>query len=110
MTDNPPSAQAWEPQIEPRAAKPSSKSFPVGLTIAAAIALAILVGLGVWQLQRLKWKEALLAGIARAEAAPARPIGPILEALARGRDETFVRVAVTCPGLTHAAFLELYSL
>ena len=37
-------------------------------------ALAILVGLGVWQLQRLAWKEALIAEVsARAGAAPVAP-------------------------------------
>src|SRR4051812_49722726 len=43
------------------------RSFPVGLTIAAAIAFAILVSLGVWQLYRLKWKEGLLAHVAQLE-------------------------------------------
>lgn len=100
----------WEPQIEPRAATPQSKGFPVGLTVAAAIAFAILIGLGVWQLQRLKWKEALLADIARAEAAPARPIEPVLDGLALGHNEDFVRVTLTCRGLAHAPAVELYSL
>jgi len=36
--------------------------------------LAILVGLGVWQLHRLTWKEGLLTEIARAEAAPPVPL------------------------------------
>ncbi len=36
----------------------------IGPAIAALIAFVILVGLGVWQLQRLQWKEALLARIA----------------------------------------------
>jgi len=102
--------EAWEPQIEPRAAKPAAKGFPVGLTIATAIALAILIGLGVWQLQRLKWKEALLADIARAEAAPAVAIEPVLDALANGHREDFRRVRVSCRGLAHAPALELYSL
>ena len=33
-----------------------ARRFPVGLTIAVAISLAILIGLGSWQLQRLHWK------------------------------------------------------
>lgn len=33
------------------------------LTVAACLALALLVGLGVWQLQRLAWKEGLIAQI-----------------------------------------------
>jgi cytochrome c oxidase subunit 3 len=39
-----------------------SAGFSIGMTVAVAIGLAILVGLGVWQLQRLKWKEGLLWG------------------------------------------------
>jgi surfeit locus 1 family protein len=34
-----------------------------GFTIAATILIAILIGLGVWQLQRLKWKLALIAEV-----------------------------------------------
>lgn len=34
-----------------------------GMTIAAAIMFAILCGLGVWQLQRLQWKLALIAAV-----------------------------------------------
>ena len=40
------------------------------------VMLAVLVGLGVWQVQRLAWKTALLAAINRAEAAPAAPLPP----------------------------------
>jgi surfeit locus 1 family protein len=101
---------SWEPQIEPRAAKPAAEGFPVGLTVAAVIAFAILIALGVWQLQRLKWKETLLADIARAEAAPAVPIEPVLDALAHGKSEDFTRVTATCPGLARAPVVELYSL
>jgi surfeit locus 1 family protein len=36
----------------------------------------ILLGLGTWQVRRLAWKENILAEIARAEAAPAVPLGP----------------------------------
>ncbi len=39
-------------------------------TVSAALMLAVLVGLGVWQLRRLAWKEDILAAIAAAEAAP----------------------------------------
>lgn len=41
------------------------------LTIATALALAVLCSLGVWQLQRLQWKEELIAKVeARLGAAP----------------------------------------
>ncbi len=36
--------------------------------------LALAMGLGVWQVQRLAWKTALLADINRGEAAPAIPL------------------------------------
>jgi surfeit locus 1 family protein len=42
--------------------------------IATAVMLALLIGLGVWQLQRLQWKLGLLAEIDRAEAAPPVPL------------------------------------
>ena len=40
------------------------------------VMLAILCGLGLWQVQRLHWKTALLARIAAAEAAPGIPLPP----------------------------------
>lgn len=88
----------------------TSKRFPVGLTLATLIALAILIGLGVWQLERRVWKEDLLARIAALQAAPARPLA---EGLAAGKtpDElSFVRVKAVCSGLATAPFLQLYSL
>jgi surfeit locus 1 family protein len=46
-------------------------------TAAAVLAFAGFLTLGVWQLQRLAWKEALIATVdARVSAAPAAPPGP----------------------------------
>lgn len=43
-------------------------------TLATLVALAILISLGVWQLQRLAWKETLIAAVTqRATADPAPP-------------------------------------
>jgi surfeit locus 1 family protein len=84
--------------------------FPVGLTVAAAIAFAILIGLGVWQLYRLKWKEGLLAHVAQLEQAKAVTLDGPLHALAGGADVEFTRVSVTCSGLATAPFLEVYDL
>ena len=39
--------------------------------IATAVVVAILIALGVWQLERLAWKRGLLAQIDQAESAPA---------------------------------------
>lgn len=83
--------------------------FPVGLTIATAISLAILVTLGTWQLQRLAWKTDLIARIAALQSAPARPLAPVLQGVDQGANAEFARVSVVCPGLAKAPFLELYS-
>ena len=85
------------------------RRFPLGLTVAVAVALAILCGLGTWQVKRLAWKGALLARIAALQAAPAVPAEPVLERAAAGADADFTRVALDCPGLAAAPFLELYA-
>jgi len=50
------------------------------LLIAIVLSVAILIGLGVWQLQRLKWKEALIATVSGHMTAPpvtlSGPAGP----------------------------------
>lgn len=69
----------------------SRPSLPL-ISLAAFTGIAILVGLGSWQLQRLSWKEALIERIAsRLQAAP---VG-LEEALKRqgaGEDVDFLRV------------------
>jgi surfeit locus 1 family protein len=72
--------------------------------------MAILVGLGVWQLERLKWKEGVLAHVAALQSSRAQPVGRVLDAIAAGRDVDFTRVSATCPGLASAPFVELYSI
>jgi surfeit locus 1 family protein len=42
--------------------------------LTTAVAFLILIGLGTWQVQRLHWKEGILAQIARAESGPANPL------------------------------------
>lgn len=70
--------------------------FPVGLTVAVAIAFLILIGLGSWQVQRMQWKEQLLARIAATQKLPARPLSEVLARAAAGEDVDFVRVSVKC--------------
>ncbi len=77
------------------------RAFPIVLTIVAAVALSILIGLGVWQLHRLTWKEGLLARIAALRDAPPRPIGAVLNRVARGETMDFTRVSVVCAAATH---------
>ena len=49
-------------------ARQSRRTPVAGAAFATAIALAVLVALGVWQLKRLAWKEGLLAQIDAAVA------------------------------------------
>ena len=49
----------------------------------AAAMFALTIGLGVWQLQRLAWKQDILAAIDRGEAAPPIPIPAEPQAFAR---------------------------
>ena len=80
----------------------ATNRFPVGLTIATAIAFAILIGLGVWQIKRLHWKEGLLAQIAALQQAPPRPINAALRT-------DFTRVRADCPDIETTPFLELFT-
>lgn len=62
----------------------------------AAAAFCVLSGLGVWQLQRLAWKEALIAAIAdRSQAAPAAVPPPAEWAALDPQDYDYRRVTVT---------------
>ena len=54
------------------------KAVPPGLAIAAGIAFVILNGLGIWQLERLKWKEGLIADMARTESTAPLPVETLL--------------------------------
>ena len=62
------------------------------MTVCALSALMILIGLGVWQLQRLEWKEALLAERTARLAAP--PISLSAVPADAWRDYELRRVAV----------------
>jgi surfeit locus 1 family protein len=74
----------------------------VGLTVVSGLAFAILVGLGVWQLHRLAWKQDLLARVAALRVAPARPIDEVLAVIARGGDVDYRRVSADCRPPTRA--------
>lgn len=78
--------------------EPTTKKagFPVGLTIATGIAFAILCGLGSWQVQRLHWKEDLLARIEKLKTAPAAPLATVLTAQAKPEDLAWERVSTAC--------------
>jgi surfeit locus 1 family protein len=81
----------------------------VGYVVLIA-ALALLVGLGTWQLKRLAWKEALLARIEALKFAPAQPLDVALRHLPEGGDADFVRVQGVCPDLAARPYLRLHAL
>ena len=63
-------------------------------TAFAAIGLALLIGLGVWQLHRLEWKQGIVAQIeARAKAPPITLEQAVARARA-GEDVSYLRVQV----------------
>jgi cytochrome oxidase assembly protein ShyY1 len=55
------------------------RRLPIIPTIVVAAAVAMMIGLGIWQLQRAKWKEGLLVRYGEAEKLPpiAFPTAPI---------------------------------
>jgi surfeit locus 1 family protein len=64
-----------------------------GLSVVLAISLAILIGLGVWQYQRLQWKTALLAEVeASVTAPPLESLSELSEAIAQGAPVDFRRI------------------
>jgi surfeit locus 1 family protein len=62
-----------------------------GPAVTALVMFAILIGLGVWQLQRRTWKLGLLAQIDAAEASPAIPLPPDPPQFAKVRIEGHLR-------------------
>ena len=54
--------------------KYTSRSFPWGVIIASAISLVILLALGTWQVERLQWKEALIASAEQRIHEPPLPL------------------------------------
>lgn len=59
------------------AAAPAPGRFPWLVAILGAAAFAVLIGLGTWQVQRLQWKEALLASIEERTNSPPLPLAEI---------------------------------
>ena len=62
--------------------------FPIILTLLAVVLLGVLLALGTWQVQRMQWKEGLIAS---AEAAAGQPPLPLAAAL-KLEDPEFRRV------------------
>jgi surfeit locus 1 family protein len=65
------------------------------VVIATLLGVAILVSLGMWQVKRLAWKEALLAQLAANAAAPAVDLTTAYNMSRAGSNAEFVRVTFT---------------
>jgi len=64
--------------------------WPTALGLAG---LAVLVGLGTWQLERKRWKDDLIAKITARVSAPPQPIERAAALLRRGDDIEYLHVA-----------------
>jgi surfeit locus 1 family protein len=76
-------------QPEPAARAPRSRGAFTALLLGAALLALLFAALGAWQVQRLAWKQALIARVERQlQAAPVDAPGPAQwAALKRGADE-----------------------
>lgn len=80
--------------------------FPILVTLFIAACVVALCALGTWQVNRLQWKEAL---IAQAQAAAQSAPAPMAEVLA-ATDPEFRKALVVCRGLMTAPYVELQSI
>jgi surfeit locus 1 family protein len=69
--------------------------LPVFTGAAVLIAFAILISLGTWQVERLHWKEGLLADIAERRASAPVPLADIETMAAQGGDIEYRAVTAT---------------
>jgi surfeit locus 1 family protein len=61
-------------------------------TLFMAATLALLIGLGIWQLQRLEWKEGLIAKIEARTKAPPVSLEEAVKLARGGEDVSYLRV------------------
>lgn len=78
------------------AAEPSARRFPVGLTLATLVAVGVLLGLGTWQVQRLGWKQDLIARIEASRTATPTPLATAVAEADSYDDLALSRVSVVC--------------
>lgn len=72
------------------------RRVPIIATLVVAAAVATMVALGIWQLQRAQWKERLLADYAAAASMPAVDLDPLLDGRPALPPLSFRRALVTC--------------
>jgi surfeit locus 1 family protein len=103
MSSSPSPASPWGGGGQPPAPSVAKRILSGVLCL---IGVAILVSLGVWQLQRLAWKEDLLARVAALQTAQPRPLEGLLTS---GADVDFTRASAACPDLERRPMLRMFS-
>ena len=63
-------------------------------TVFSALALAVLIGLGTWPLQRMAWNDGRIAQLEQRVVAAPTPFADVLERAAKGEDLEYSRVRV----------------
>ncbi|MEX1059585.1 MAG: SURF1 family protein [Methyloceanibacter sp.] len=66
----------------------------VGLTALMLAGLALLIGLGLWQLKRLEWKQGLIAQIEARTKGPPITLEDAVALVGEGRDPSYYRIRV----------------
>lgn len=82
-------------QRTPQEKRPPGRVRKIATAVLVLVALAILLSLGTWQVERLHWKEGLLADIAERRAAAAVSLAEVEAIAAKGGDIEYRRVSVT---------------
>ena len=72
------------------------RRLPIIPTIIVAAAVAVMIGLGVWQLQRSEWKNRMLAELGRTANLPPIDLDRVIEGGSTTQPIAFRRAAVTC--------------
>lgn len=75
------------------------RRIPILSTALVAVAVAVMIGLGVWQVQRAEWKESLLADWRASQDLPTVDLDGRLRSTGRAEDDPpldFRRVRITC--------------
>lgn len=84
--------------------------FPWLATVLLIPALAILLGLGVWQVERLQWKTDLIRRIDAARTGAPRSAEQVLRDQAAGKVQDYARVNATCPDIERTPYLRVYAI
>lgn len=69
-----------------------TQPFPWVVLVTAGVALAVLLALGTWQVQRLAWKQDLLATIDARIASEPRPLAEVIATARSGGDIDYMPV------------------